>query len=115
MKMEEAAFRLYTLNRRWTNASLLTHRNFDGHIVSMQQSGSHLIKNMLSHVLIKLYNLPPMAHIQDDSIIGHTKTPQAYKNIPQIVHSPAYPHSLTLNVPGRQFPKQLLLLLYPPK
>ena len=56
MKMEEVNFRLYTLNRRWTNASLLTHRHIDGHIVSMQQSGSHWIKNMLSQVLIKLYN-----------------------------------------------------------
>ena len=110
MNMEEVSFRLYTLNRRWTNASLLTHRNFDGHIVSMQQSGSHWIKNMLSHVLIKLYNLPPMAHIQDDSIIGHTKTPPAYKNIPQIVHSHGYPHALTLKVPGLHFPKYLVLV-----
>lgn len=110
MKMEEVSFRLYTLNRRWTNASLLTHRHFDGHIVSMQQSGSHWIKNMLSHVLIRLYNLPPMAHIQDDSVIGHTKTPPAYKNIPQIVHSHGYPHALTLKVPGLHFPKYLVLV-----
>jgi hypothetical protein len=107
---DETAFRLYTLNRRWTNASLLVHRHFDGHIVSMQQSGSHWIKNMLSHVLIRLYNLPPMAHIQDDSIIGHTKTPPAYKSIPQIVHSHGYPHALTLKVPGLHFPKYLVLV-----
>jgi hypothetical protein len=103
-------FRLYTVNRRWSNASLLVHRGFDGHIVSMQQSGSHWIKNMLASVLAQLYDLPPLAHIQDDSIIGHTKSPPIYRNIPQIVHSHGYPHALTLNVPGLHFPKYLVLV-----
>ncbi len=103
-------FRLYTLNRRWTNASLLAHRNFDGHIVSMQQSGSHWIKNMLSTVLIRLYNLPALEHIQDDSVVGHTKSPPKYKQIPQIVHSHGYPHALTLAIPGLHFPRYLVLV-----
>lgn len=68
-------FRFNAFHLRWSNASLLVHRSFDGHIVSMQQSGSHWVKNMLSNVLIQRYNLPPLAHIQDDSIVGHTKSP----------------------------------------
>jgi hypothetical protein len=103
-------FQLYTLNRRWSNASLMKHRAFDGHIVSMQQSGSHWIKNMLAGVLSQLYGLPPLAHIQDDSIIGHTKSPPVYKNIPQIVHSHGYPHALTLGLPGLHYPKYLVLV-----
>lgn len=94
---DEQFFRLYTLNRRWSNASLLFRRSFDGHIVSMQQSGTHWLKNML-------------AHIQDDSIIGHTKSPPVYKNIPQIVHSHGYPHALTLRLPVLHYPRYLVLL-----
>lgn len=110
MTKTDLTFALYTLNRRWTNGSLLFHRNFDGHIVSMQQSGSHWIKNQLASVLAQLYNLPPLAHIQDDSIIGHTKSPPKYKNIPQIVHSHGYPHGLTLKIPGLHYPKYLVLV-----
>lgn len=99
-----------TLSRRWMNGSLIVRRNFDGHIVSMQQSGSHWIKNLLAHVLIRLHDLPPMAHIQDDSIIGHTRSLPVYKNIPQIVHSHGYPHGLTLKVPFLHYPKYLVLV-----
>ncbi|MDF3022648.1 MAG: Sulfotransferase domain protein [Alphaproteobacteria bacterium] len=110
MTKTDLIFALYTLNRRWTNGSLLMHRNFDGHIVSMQQSGSHWIKNQLASVLAQLYNLPPLAHIQDDSIIGHTKSPPKYKNIPQIVHSHGYPHGFTLMLPFLHYPKYLVLV-----
>lgn len=110
MMSEERFFRLYTLNRRWTNGSLLFHRGFDGHIVSMQQSGSHWIKNMLASCFVQIYGLPPLAHIQDDSIIGHTKSPPVYKNIPQIVHSHGFPHALTLKIPGLHYPKYLVLV-----
>ncbi len=110
MTKTDLIFALYTLNRRWTNGSLLFHRNFDGHIVSMQQSGSHWIKNQLASVLSQLYGLPPLAHIQDDSIIGHTKSPPKYKNIPQIVHSHGYPHGLTLKLPFLHYPKYLVLV-----
>ncbi|HYD18792.1 MAG TPA: sulfotransferase domain-containing protein [Patescibacteria group bacterium] len=110
MNSTDLIFCAYTLNRRWFNGSLMVHRNFDGHIVSMQQSGSHWIKNQLASVLAQLYGLPPLAHVQDDSIIGHTKTPPKYKNIPQIVHSHGYPHGLTLKVPGLHYPKYLVLV-----
>jgi hypothetical protein len=103
-------FHFYTWNQRWSNASLIRRRHFDGHIVSMKQSGTHWLKNMLSHIMIELYDLPPMAHIQDDSIIGHTKSPPVYKNIPQIVHSHGHPHGLTLRVPFIHFPRYLLLM-----
>lgn len=110
MMSEESIFRLYTLNRRWTNASLLFRRGFDGHIVSMQQSGSHWIKNMLASCFVQIYGLPPLAHIQDDSIIGHTRSPPVYKNIPQIVHSHGFPHALTLKIPGLHYPRYLVLV-----
>ena len=103
------AFRLHTLNRRWFNNTLLRRRNFDGHIVSMNQSGSHWIKNMLADVLAQRYNLPPLKHVQDDSIIGHPKSRPLYKNIPCLVHSHGFPHALTLALPFLHYPKYLVL------
>ncbi|MBI1214372.1 MAG: hypothetical protein GC185_00970 [Alphaproteobacteria bacterium] len=104
------AFALYALNRRWSNAALLRHRNFDGHIVSMQQSGSHWLKNMLSHVLADVHGLPPVGHIQDDSIIGGIKSPPVHDNIPRIVHSHSMPHALTLKLPFLRYPGYIVLL-----
>jgi len=106
----DIAFKGQALHRRWTNTSLLTHRGFDGHIVSMPQSGSHWIKNMVADVLMQIYHLPPMAHIQDDSIVGNASSPPKYGKIPQIVHSHGYPHALTLKVPGLHFPKYVVLV-----
>lgn len=103
-------FTLRALNRRWFNPSLLRRRYFDGHIVSMHQSGSHWLKNMLAHVLMEVYGLPPMKHIQDDSIVGHTKSPPIYKHIPRLVHSHTLPHALTLRLPFVHFPKYLVLV-----
>lgn len=111
MKAEEKAdflFRLHTFNRRWFNTTLLRRRAFDGHIVTMNQSGSHWIKNMLGHLLIQRYNLPPLKHVQDDSVIGHPKSPPVYKNIPCIVHSHGFPHGLTLALPFLHYPKYLV-------
>jgi len=88
----------------------MKHRNFDGHIVSMKQSGAHWLQNILSEVLIQIYDLPPLEHIQDDSIIGHTKSKPVYAQIPQIVHSHGFPHALTHRVPFLHYPKYLVLL-----
>ena len=65
---DELRFRVRSLNRGLFNPSTLRHRQFDGFIASMQQSGSHWLKYMLGLTLARLYDLPPPAHIQDDAI-----------------------------------------------
>ena len=108
--LEDLVFHTITLNRRLFNPTLLRHRSFDGHIVSMHQSGFHWLKNMLSYILIAAYDLPPMQHIQDNSIIGHTKSPPKYNFIPGIVHSHSHPHLFTLGLPFLHFPNYLVLV-----
>lgn len=111
--LDEAGQKIFwrhATSRKWLNGTLMKRRNFDGHIVSMPQSGSHWLKNMLSDVLADKHGLPKMAHIQDDSIIGHPKSPPKYKNIPKLVHSHSYPHAVTLRVPGLHYPRYLVLV-----
>jgi hypothetical protein len=101
------------INRGLFSPTTLRHRRFDGQIVSMKQSGSHWLKYMLGLTLAKIHNLPPPAHIQDDAIIGHPKTPPRYGNIPQIVHSHTIPHYLNRSrrlVCLVHFPKYLILV-----
>ena len=49
---------------------------------------------MLSLALAERYGLAPPEHIKDDSIVGHTKTPPRYKNIPQLAVTHSHPHYL---------------------
>ncbi len=110
---DELRFRVRSLNRGLFNPSTLRHRQFDGFIASMQQSGSHWLKYMLGLTLARLYDLPPPAHIQDDAIVGHPRSPPLYPQIPQIVHSHSIAHHLLRSrtlLRLVHFPKHLILV-----
>ena len=92
-----AAFYLGTINRIWFNTTMLRRRAFDGHIVSMNQAGSHWLKFMLSNLLALHYDLPKPDHIQSDAIVGHPKSPPKYGDVPRIVHSHSLPHALLMS------------------
>ena len=102
-----------SLNRGLFNPTTLRRWQFDGCVASMQQSGSHWLKYMLGLTLARLHDLPPPAHIQDDAIVGHPKSPPIYRHIPQIVHSHSIPHyflrSRTLSRLLR-FPRHVVLV-----
>lgn len=94
---QDIAFWAQNLNKQLFNTSTLRRRNFDGQIASMNQSGSHWLKYMLSLVLAEIYDLQEPSHIQDDSIVGHPKNPPVYKFIPKIVHSHSIPHRFLIS------------------
>jgi hypothetical protein len=71
------------LNLRW-----LRYMRRDGVIASMQQSGTHWIRFMLSLTLAKLYDIPSQFYIQDRSIVGKP----IFRHIPQIVDTTMIPH-----------------------
>lgn len=110
---DELRFRARSLNRGLFNPTTLRHRHCDGFIASMQHSGTHWVKYMLGLTLAKLYDLPPPAYISDDSIVGHSKSPPRYAQIPQIITTHSIPHislrSRTL-VRVLHFPKYLILV-----
>ncbi len=110
---DELRFRARSLNRALLNPATLRHRRFDGFIASMQHSGTHWLKYMLGLTLAKLYDLPPPAYISDDSIVGHSKSPPLYTQIPQIVATHSIPHiSLRSRTLFRilHFPRYLILV-----
>ena len=87
---DEIRLKARTFHRGLFSAPTLRHRQFDGVLVTMHQSGTHWLKYMLSLILANHYNLQPLAHISDHSIIG---TP-IYPQIPQIVFVHSIPHYL---------------------
>ena len=80
----------HSLERGVFNLRMLRHQRFDGVLVSMQQSGTHWIRYMLSLILAKIHNLPPPSYIEDMSIVGRPVHPQ----IPQIYHTHCVAHNL---------------------
>lgn len=85
------------LTRDLTNLSLVRHRNSDGHIISMHQSGTHWLRNMLSLAMAKAYDLPEPKYIQDNDFICAPQDASKYKQIPRIVSSHQIPTPLITN------------------
>lgn len=91
---DEWRFRARCLNRGLFNTATLRHRQFDGFIVSMNHAGTHWLKYMVGLVLADLHGVPAPAPFQDDTVVGHTKSPPIYPDIPQIVHAHSVTHFL---------------------
>jgi len=85
------------ITRDLTNLSLVRHRNSDGHIISMHQSGTHWLRNMLSLAMAKAYGLPEPEYIQDNDFICAPQDPSKYAHIPRIVSSHQIPSPLVTN------------------
>lgn len=82
------------LTRDLTNLSLVRHRNSDGHIISMHQSGTHWLRNMLSLAMAKAFDLPEPEYIEDNDFICAPQAPSKYAHIPRIVSSHQIPSPL---------------------
>jgi len=85
---------LKSANRQTFKPTLIKHRQFDCHIATAKQCGTHWIKYLLSLVLCEIYDLPLPEHVIEDNVVGHTKTPPRYDHIPQIAVTHSHPHYL---------------------
>lgn len=85
------------LTRDVTNLSLVRHRNSNGHIISMHQSGTHWLRNLLSLAMARAYNLPEPQYIQDNDFICAPQDASRYPQIPRIVSSHQIPTPLITN------------------
>ena len=70
------------------NLRTLRYQRYDGILVSMQQSGTHWVRYMLTLVLANLYDLELPDNIQGRSIVGRPRYPQT----PQIRDTTMIPH-----------------------
>ncbi|MGR8920570.1 MAG: sulfotransferase domain-containing protein [Gammaproteobacteria bacterium] len=95
--MTALAFRWHCWRRDVSNFALLKYRDFDGFLVTMQHSGTHWLKFMLSVALAEELGLPPPQYVHNDSsndFIGHPKHARRYPQAPRIASTHSIPHAL---------------------
>ena len=91
---EDLVFRVHGLNRHSTNLALLKYYDFQGFLITGQQSGTHWVKWMLSHALAHRYGVDPPRYFNNDSsndLIGHPKHRRIHPLLPRIASSHSIP------------------------
>ena len=97
MPLPVSAFRWHCLRRDVSNFALLKHRHFDGFLITMQHSGTHWLKYMMSTALALQLDLPPPRFVHNDSsndFIGHPRHPRLYAAAPRLASTHSVPHAL---------------------
>lgn len=87
-------FRIHGVNRHSTNLALLKYYDFQGFLITGQNSGTHWIKWMLSHALAHRYGVEPPRYFNNDSsneLIGHPKHERIHPHLPRIASSHSIP------------------------
>ena len=84
----------HAARRDWTNLSFRRHRQFDGFIVSMHQSGTHWLKYLITLVLARRFGLPVPDSIGDSHVIGGPRERPRYEVSPRLGSSHTIPSPL---------------------
>lgn len=103
------------LFKDFTNLSLLFRRNYDGHIVSMHQAGTHWVRNLVTHIIAHEYGLPVPDNIRSNALVGGPNRIPSHHG-PKIVQSHKIPGPLfTLPIwrDFLKFPRYLVLIRDP--
>jgi hypothetical protein len=90
-------FRWHCRRRDLSNFAMLKYRDFDGFLVTMQHSGTHWLKYMMSVAIADQLDLPPPRYVHNDSsndFIGHPKHARRYRQAPRIASTHSIPHAL---------------------
>lgn len=90
-------FHWHCWRRDVSNFALLKYRDFDGFLVTMQHSGTHWLKYMMSVAIASQLDLPPPHYIHNDSsndFIGHPKHERRHLEAPRIASTHSIPHAL---------------------
>ncbi|MCZ6666198.1 MAG: sulfotransferase domain-containing protein [Gammaproteobacteria bacterium] len=90
-------FHWHCWRRDVSNFALLKYRDFDGFLVTMQHSGTHWLKYMMSVAIASQLDLPPPRYIHNDSsndFIGHPKHERRYREAPRIASTHSIPHAM---------------------
>lgn len=107
-------FALHCLNRDWTNFALLRYRDFQGFLVTGQNSGTQWLKYMLSLAIAAEYGVEPPKYFNNASsndIIGHPKHKRKYPQLPRIASAHSIPHAaLPLVYGAMKFPPYVVLV-----
>ena len=107
-------FALHCVNRDWTNFALIRYRDFQGFLVTGQNSGTQWLKFMLSLAMAEQYGVEPPRYFNNASsneIIGHPKHKRKYPQLPRIASAHSIPHAALPMLYGTmKFPRYVVLV-----
>lgn len=107
-------FALHCLNRDWTNFAMLRYRDYQGFLVTGQNSGTQWLKFMLSLALAAEHGVEPPKYFNNASsndIIGHPKHKRKYPQLPRIASAHSIPHAALPTLYGSMnFPPYVVLV-----
>lgn len=90
-------FAYHCWRRDVSNFAMLKYRDYQGFMVSMQNSGTQWLKHMMSNALALKYDVPPPKYVQNElsnELIGHPKHKRIHPHLPRIASSHSIPHIL---------------------
>jgi hypothetical protein len=90
----ELRYRWHALRRGVSNFALLAHRDCDGFVASMHQSGTHWFKYMLATALAAHYGVPPPRYNHANDLIGGPRDPIVYPALPRLLSSHSIPNAI---------------------
>lgn len=93
-RLNELVFKLHGLNRHTTNLAILKYCDFQGFMVTAQNSGTHWIKWMLSNAIAHRYGVAPPRYFNNDTsndLIGHPKHERIHPHLPRVASSHSIP------------------------
>jgi hypothetical protein len=93
-RLNELVFKLHGINRHTTNLAILKYCDFQGFMVTAQNSGTHWIKWMLSNAIAYRYGVAPPQYFNNDTsndLIGHPKHERLHPHLPRVASSHSIP------------------------
>lgn len=94
---------------------MLFRRNYDGHVISMHQAGTHWLRNLVAHVIAHEHNLEIPDNIRSNAIVGGVNRIPTHDG-PKIVQShkiPGFLFGLRIWRRFLKFPKYIVLIRDP--
>ena len=93
-EVSPANFRFNAWRRALGNFALLKHRQCQGQLVSMHQSGTHWLKFMLANALSYQYGVPAPTFNHANDLIGGPRDAIRYPHLPRLISSHSIAHPL---------------------
>ncbi len=114
--MQYLKFQLYCWGKELSNYSLLRHRNFEGHLVTGKNSGTHWVKYIICLALAEHYGVEPPAYFNAEAtnaFMGNPKNVQPLPGLPRLASShtiPGFAYDSKLTRPADEYPPVAVLV-----
>jgi len=112
----DLSFQIHCWNKEFSNYSLLRHRDFQGHLATGKNSGTHWVKYMICLALAEHYAVEPPEFFNADAtnaFMGNPKSVRPMPGLPRLASShtiPGFAYDIPLLRGSKPFPPVVVLV-----